>query len=126
MNGSEKGLSQRCSFFVKCLLTCAHFDADYVKNKPLFAIFRREESVFRCQFTARRWRLVAARAAQNKGFDDRQSRAIRFRDLGSGQFRKHNARHWPYYFIGEKSVGRMYVESTFSTVFSVCSDFTTA
>ncbi len=33
---------------------------------------------------------------------------------------------WPYYFIGEKSVGRMYVESTFSTVFSVCSDFTTA
>ena len=39
---------------------------------------------------------------------------------------KHNARHGPYYFIGEKSVGRMYVESTFSTVFSVCSDFTTA
>jgi hypothetical protein len=69
---------------------------------------------------------MANRTAHLKGFDDRQTRVIRFRDLGSGQFRKQNARHWPYYFIGEKSGGRMYVESTFSTVFSVCSDFTTA
>ena len=37
-----------------------------------------------------------------------------------------NSASTTYYFIGEKSVGRMYVESTFSTVFSVCSDFTTA
>jgi len=29
-----------------------------------------------------------------------------------------------HYFIGEKSVGCMYVESTFSTSLSACSDFT--
>jgi hypothetical protein len=29
-----------------------------------------------------------------------------------------------HYFIGEKSVGCMYVTSTFSTSLSVCSDFT--
>jgi len=28
-----------------------------------------------------------------------------------------------HYFIGEKSLGCMYVESTFSTSFSLCSDF---
>jgi len=31
-----------------------------------------------------------------------------------------------HYFIGENSVGCMYVTSTFSTVFSLCSDFTTS
>src|ERR1700691_3516445 len=31
-----------------------------------------------------------------------------------------------HYFIGEKSVGRMYVESAFSTSLLDCSDFTTS
>jgi len=31
-----------------------------------------------------------------------------------------------HYFIGEKSLGRIYVESTFSTSLSVCSDFNNA
>src|SRR5580692_1984937 len=72
-----------------------------------------------------------SRAAESRVLLSRQNTGapgLALFETGSGQHRKHNARPWglPHYFIGEKSVGRMYVESTFSTVFSVCSDFTTA
>jgi hypothetical protein len=40
--------------------------------------------------------------------------------------KKHETWGTLYYFIGENSVGCMYVTSTFSTVFSACSDFTTS
>src|SRR5580693_6907439 len=71
------------------------------------------------------------RAAESRVLLSRQNTGapgLALFETGSDQHRKHNARPWglPHYFIGEKSVGRMYVESTFSTVFSVCSDFTTA